>query len=479
MKTLPKKYVHRRSKQLLWIFMIGVSFGIFNPIIGQSDSTQTVTEKRFRKTATGQQEDVQRYWGFDELNIERYLSLPYDGVMDTNLQYYFIQISILVLFFLPWAFMGLGKNKDWIPPLVGIISIFLLFIWVPLGYSTMQKIAVEDAPEQLRIDIQEARASGNRGEALVLSLRQPFVNAYPGIHRVFSSISGNRDSTSYPVMFGLFLLGVFLVAQRMKNSDTNQQIMVQLLGYYGLLWWFFAAGIPWYGLLFLPMLILFSIRGVVGNHKALIPDQRLQKVGVVLILIVACWSFALHGALRFSNYTPQAQSKLPFLMPVVEYQTGSKLEKYAFDRVYLGFQAGIDVLNENEFELIYRVGSFMPFFVEKNDQRVFSDNFLDVFRNLYDSCPDKARLAQSLNTYGYSYLIVNLKLSDVDQTPGKTLTAKFNSFMDFVTDNPKISLVTTDRITQDENGAMQFSMGTEGVTEVSPGSFAVYKILAE
>ncbi len=460
--------------RMAWILTCALlCLGPVQGLLAQSDTTQDRTV-RMRQTATGQQEDVQRYWGYDELNVERYLSLPYDLVMDVNLESFFVQLGILLILFLPWALIGFGKTKSGFGLFVGGLFAFSVLFFVPLAYSSQQEVTVEEAPAHLAEQIAEAREAGNTGEVLALQWRRPLVSLYPGIHHGLSGISGNRDAISYPVLIFLFFLGSVLLQRRLKANGQHEQVMVQSMLYYGLLWWLFSAGIPWYGLLLFPVTLIFSVRGVVG--KTWWPAGRMERAGTIAILVIAAWSFAFNGSLRFANYNPQAQSKLPFLLPVVEYQSGAKLEQYAFDRVYLGYQPGIEALNENEYELIYRAGSFMPFFVVKNDQRVFSDNFLDNFQTLYNRNPDKTLLAEALHTYGFSFLIINLRLPSIDQTPDKTLTAKFNRFMDFVTDNPEISLVATDRIVRSGNGSMQFMLDDRNGEVVNPGSFAVLKI---
>jgi len=464
-------FFHKRSAFVLICTLLCMS--PVQSLLAQADTTQDRTV-RLRQTATGQQEDVQRYWGYDELNVERYLSLPYDLVMDVNLESFFVQLGILLILFLPWALIGFGKTKSGFALLVGGLFAFSVLFFVPLAYSSQQEVTVEEAPARLSEQIAEAREAGKTAEVLALQWRKPLVSLYPGMHRALSRISGNRDTISYPLLIGLFFLGSVLLQRRLKANEQREQIMVQSMLYYGLLWWMFSAGIPWYGLLLFPVTLVFSFRGVVG--RTWWPAGRMERAGTIALLVIAAWSFAFNGSLRFANYNPQAQAKLPFLLPVVEYQSGAKMEQYAFDRVYLGYQPGIEALNENEYDLIYRAGSFMPFFVVKNDQRVFSDNFLDNFQTLYNQNPDKELLAEAMHTYGFSYLIINLRLPSIDQTPEKTLTAKFNRFMDFVTDNPEISLVATDRIVRSGNGSMQFMLDDRTGELVNPGSFAVLKI---
>jgi len=470
-----KMFTFRTMQMHRFFLLIGMllSLGHVQGVSGQSDTTENRTV-RLRQTATGQQEDVQRYWGYDELNVERYLSLPYDLVMDVNLESFFVQLGIMLILFLPWALIGFGKTKSGLGLFVGGLFALSVLFFVPLAYSSQQEVTVEEAPARLAEQITEAREAGKTAEVLALQWRKPLVSLYPAIHRGLSGISGNRDAISYPILLLVFFLGSILLQRRLKANKLPEQILVQSMLYYGLLWWLFSAGIPWYGLVLFPVTLILSIRGVVG--KTWWPADRMKQAGTIAVLVIAAWSFAFNGSLRFANYNPQAQSKLPFLLPVVEYQSGAKIEQYAFDRVYLGYQPGIEALNENEYELIYRAGSFMPFFVVKNDQRVFSDNFLDNFQTLYNQNPDKVLLAEAMHTYGFSYLIINLRLPSIDQTPDQTLTAKFNRFMDFVTDNPEVSLVATDRIVRSGNGSMQFMLDDRNGELVNPGSFAVLKL---
>lgn len=436
--------------------------------------TVSAREQRLRVTATGQREDVQRFLGFEENNLERYISLPYDMVLDVNVEYFFVKLSILLLLLLPLAMVRGEKTPAWLS--VASAGLFLLALWllIPMAYCSQQEIKPAEAPQRLQEQMATAREEGRSFDAFALQLRQPAVATYQHIHPLFSSLSGNRDKVTYPFMILAFALASWLVRRRMRHSARHETIIVQIIMLYGLFWWFFSAGIPWYGILLLPMLLIFSFRGTLGNTPWDTSD-RMQWALLAVVIGLSTFSVLSNGSMRFANYSPQQQAELPFLLPVVQYQSGAKLEEYAFDRVYMGYRPGLEELNNNDVELVYRVGTFIPFFIRKNDQRLFSDNFLDQFQRMYQRMPDKIRLAESLHTYGFSYLVINLKLPEVDQTPEKSLTAKFNAFMDFVTDNPNVELVTTDRIIRDATGQPRFALFGSGDI-VNPGSMAVLKL---
>ena len=62
----------------------------------------------------------------------------------------------------------------------------------------------------------------------------------------------------------------------------------------------------------------------------------------------------------------------------------------------------------------------MPFFIKKNDQRVFTDNQLGYFQNLLTKYLNKYELAQVLKASGYRYIIIDLKTAEIDQTRLRT-----------------------------------------------------------
>jgi len=461
---------------MLWVSSCLPGTGYASLAQNAADSVATA-EQRIRVTATGQREDVQRFLGFEQNNLERYLSLPYDMVLDVNVEYFFVKLSILLLLFLPLAMVRGKENPAWLDIASGGMFLLALWLLIPMAYCSHEEVSPVKAPQRLQEQLTTAREEGRSFDVVALQLRRPAVNTYQYIHPTLSSLSGNRDWVAYPFMILAFILASTLVRRRMHHSARHEIIIVQMMMLYGLFWWFFSAGIPWYGILLLPMLLIFSFRGVLGDQPWN-TSNRLQWGMLAAVIGFSLFSVISNGSLRFANYSPQQQTKLPFLLPVVEYQSGAKMEQYAFDRVYMGYRPGLNELNKNDVELVYRVGTFIPFFIRKNDQRMLSDNFLDKFQGMYQRMPDKALLAESLQTYGFSYLVINLKLPEVDQTPEKSLTAKFNAFMDFVTDNPNIEVVTTDRIIRDaQTGQARFALFGDGAI-VNPGSMAVLKLVS-
>ena len=78
----------------------------------------------------------------------------------------------------------------------------------------------------------------------------------------------------------------------------------------------------------------------------------------------------------------------------------------------------------------------------------------------------------------FKYLIVDLNTPSIDQTPNKTLTTKYNNLIDFVTNNPKVKLLATDRIvSRVDNGKQQNYYGLSGGTIALNGRYAIFELI--
>ncbi len=436
-------------------------------------STREQTEEEAIKGPTSKREDVQKFWGYDSSNLMRYLTIPYDMVMNINVRMYFVGLNLLLLLFIPLVYF----RKEG-PPWMQLLALLLCLVWlilvIPSAYVNFKNLEAAEAPAKL----QEERAQASADPLLQLGfiVRQGLVNIYPGIDRVLTRLSPDRDRLAYPVVFGLFFLLFFLIQNRIGHLSQAWQAFIWLMYLYIMTWLILSSGIPWYGLLMIPVLLLIWLRGVVGANPF---EGKVPWGRVGLTLSFAALTFWMAFTYRFSNYSPGQDFNWPLLLPVVEYQTGRIDEDRSFDKVYLGYKRAIEEINGNPTAQVYRIGTFMPFFIEKNDRRIYSDNFLDNFQQLYNRYPDREKLARGLKAYGYDYLIINLQVASFDNTPEQSLRQKFDKFMEFAVGNPQLELMSTDRILRRmSDGSMYLGIyPAEGEEVLNAGSMAVFRIL--
>ena len=93
---------------------------------------------------------------------------------------------------------------------------------------------------------------------------------------------------------------------------------------------------------------------------------------------------------------------------------------------------------------IYRVGTFMKYFITQNNSRLLEDSLLDQFQTyFYDE--DVGVTVENFQKADIDYLLVDLNAATIDQDPAKKLTQRMeNMFTTFTSD--RLELIETDSI---------------------------------
>ena len=453
------------------------SVSIYSQEASQTKQEQTeAPQKPKRSSATGKQEDLARFFGYENL-LERYTTLPYDKVMNTNWTRSYLDIGFMLLALIPLLFLFGGQTPIWLR----IAYILFLFSWMffasASAYINKNNLEPATALDQLKKDQAADAEAGNHLAVLNHRLRKPALSAYQSIYPFLQRISGERDGITYPVLCTLLFLGFLGFMPRIAHHNLATQATLLILLLYGFLWILLSSGIPWYGLLILPLGLVFVIRGAIKSGRF---SNFSEKIGTVGVLgLSALWLF-LFIPLRLCDFSPHPEFRGKyFLYPeIAQYQTGRFTASQTIDQLYPAVLKAEAHLNADDEAMIYRIGTFLPFFIEKNDRRVFSDSYLDFFSGIRERYPDKNILGEVLKAYGFKFIILDLNLVNIDLTSEKTLTDKFNNFINFLYRNPYVELITTDRkIKLDRNGTvLEAVFAAEGYKIEKQGRFALYRI---
>jgi len=290
-------------------------------------------------------------------------------------------------------------------------------------------------------------------------------------------VSGPKDCITYPVLCGLFLILLFLIEHRLRDHTVITRATIHFVLIYSFLWLLLSSGIPWYGLLMLPMGYIFVIRGVTRSGDWHLPGQRIRMgllLGFVLIWVVMFFPS------RFCGFFPisEISAKMPFSTSISQLQVGRATERDVMNTNFPQFAEASAVINAEPGALVYRIGTYLPFFIRKNDQRVFPDVFLDFFRQLQIKYPDRNTLSDVLHAYGFKYILVDINTAGGDKTREQTLKNKYNNFLQYLYQNPRLELVATDRQVRLQSDGRLINMYGVYVphTVEFTGTFAAYKI---
>lgn len=463
----------------LYILLIGIlCCSLSISIYAQDENKQTVTQGN-----TSVREEIQRYMGYEELPA-RYLSLPYDVTMNTNVRGPFIDIGFCFLLLIPiFYLMGyLKRPKVGIPFMLFCVSIFIISIANSFILSTEPPYLL-DTKEKIATYVNEISLIDAPIDFITAHVHLTARTLYQPLNNLFKTISGNYDYFTYPMLIILFVIGFWLVVDRIKSHTKEVKAIVVFAYIFGFFWLILTSGIIWYGYLILVFSTLFVVYPL---SKQLEPSNT----KIVKVIKYSAWSIlfiSIFLLLNFKsmNYQPVQEGTAPEKMlfdPVLtQYRLGVVTKEQTLNQYYPGIDDVLDKINEEDQSLVYRVGTIFPFFIRKNDSRVLLDNQLGVFNTIQNQLSDRVQIAEALKASNFKYILVDLNTYLIDKTPEKTLTKKFLAFMnDFIARNPKIELLATDRQVlnpQTNEVARKVFLNTQlNEQAVGRGTFAIYEI---
>ena len=148
-------------------------------------------------------EELHRYMGYEEL-LSKYISLPYDVSMNTNMGSSFVDVSYLFLMFLPMLLL-LGLKNRWLKVVTVFLMVLFMIISLPNGYRAFYKLSNERIASHLDQNIN----SNSFGEAPLINFKLQFTkvanNIYQPIHKsIIQRFSGEGDSITYPIFLHSF-----------------------------------------------------------------------------------------------------------------------------------------------------------------------------------------------------------------------------------------------------------------------------------
>jgi len=419
-------------------------------------------------------EEIQRYMGYETLPI-RYLSIPYDSSLNSNVDGYYVEIGFLLLMFLPiiLIFGFAGKPKYGIA--VMIATVLLMIISTANGVMMKDRLVrTEVSANTLNNELNTSFSDGPV-DFIIHKVYIFCYNAYSPIDTLLSKISGNSDYFTYPLLFIIFFLTFLLLDKFLLKKAKLKRIVAAIMLLYTFLWMLLAAGIIWYGYLLLPMGILFIVAWF-GKEESISKYQQFVKYAFIGVCIA--W---LSGALimRISNIykVDNTAGVHLFDAPVIQYQTGIGDTDDVIQKYFPGLNNAINRVNRDDESLVLSIGTMFPFFIKKNNERILNDNLLANFQAISDKYPDSVELAKVLKASNFRYILVNLKLYRIDKTPEKSVEERFLNFMKFLYQNQQLELIATDRVVKitSDNGAESFKYQVFGDIQVA-GSYAIYRI---
>ncbi len=438
-------------------------------------STCTIANAQEKKEEVVQnsvREEIQRYMGYEPL-LQRYLSLPYDTSMNSNVQGAFVDISYLSLAILPIIFLLGFKSK----PSLGIPFMLLLLFFIGISISNGSLFTNYGV---VNIDQINERTEVNMPEGFVANVYQRIQSICAPMNKAINSISGENDHITYPLLMLIFVLSYFLIARRIQHLPERQKMLINFTFFFSFMWVLLTAGIVWYGYPIIALGFLLIIAGLSKIHNQtdwLSKGIAYLSFGVIGLYLLSSF---LYRYSNYQTYVGDVAPKVLYDIGEMNYQAGKSNRKQVFDGFFQG--GGWDAIqriNQEDQSLVYRIGTVFPYFIKKNDRRVLLDNQLGIFFQLNRKYQNKGLLAKILKANGYKYILVDLNTHTIDKTPEQTLKKKFIDFLEFCNANPSLRLMATNRMVNlSTNQTPNFQFRVFGnIVEGRHGSYAIYEIL--
>jgi hypothetical protein len=423
---------------------------------------------------TAVSEDVQRFLGFEKPVLFRYLSVPYDVSMTRNVNLYTIDIGFFLLLLVPLALFLAPRRHGW--SLLLSLLLLLLFLIISVGSAYLE---VEQSPQAGLEKLSGAMASPGFGEAPLETSREVIsyacLLAYQPLYSMASAVSGEKDAVTYPLLILLLIGGLALLAYRYRGASPSQQALLLFTMVYGFLWWILSPGLNWYGyLLFAVLPLLATYAWAQKRQEGLFPFG-LQRG--IFYGLVGVWLFSAFCLRMANNGVAASDGKDIFYPPTAAYRMGKFNERQVLQSYRPGYPEAAAYLNQETQSRIYQAGTQLGFFIQKNDKRCLKDTFLEFAKQLLNTFPNKREMIKAMKASGFRYLIIDLALPQSDQTPDKSLSKKFQDFMNVLYQNPEVELLVTDREIQLKgSGKIVPGVFLNRGQVVKAGSFALYRI---
>jgi hypothetical protein len=338
------------------------------------------------------------------------------------------------------------------------IFVFIICIGVPFAPYAIKNIA-----ETQQISIQSLRTG--KIEAPWISLNPPLAGLNgqlpaptpTGVQEEQGRYAGFDQGirkylmlpltvTFNPIAFGMYVdIGYIFLALiplaiilyiRTHEGGHSLPLLYEILfvgGIYWILWGIFAQGVIWYGYGGFIFLFLLIVEIIHHLKKEYWTGLR-YAVNICIIVWFLC-TLCLRTASLPSYGIFIDPVGLAYARGVIDEQGYWKQKIPAYLTILKIINSDIAMNKENP-PKTYRVGTFIKYFIHHNNKLVLDDNQLDVFMFLSQDHDDQKTIARFKNA-GFKYLIIDANTATIDNTPGKTLTAKYQALTHFIQQNPK------------------------------------------
>ena len=426
---------------------------------------------------TGSYEEKNRYMGYEH-GLARYISIFRDVCTQTNVPVLPNDAGLFIYLFLPIVFFCFYPNSLLLNVLGGLL-------WIGLVVESLLAAYGGSVPRgaDLYTALQEHNSSvSSTGGWLYGLLLSPLSLLNPLLAGVYKLSTGGGFIAF--LGFGMVLITALILLQKRaySHATTEMKALMIILGIGTVDWWLWGSGIVWYGLPLIALMPIYIIYTMTGGIQQPTQDGYLSRLlwagtGVVLMLMLL---------LRMSSYLPSYAPDAMINRSFIRYACGISDETAALTEVNPVMPKIIHELNTHADKKVLRVGTFLNYFIDRNEERVYEDNQLELFNGLFEATYDIDAINQSLKSAGVEYILFDLNTGSIDETPDKSLQQKVGRFYLYLSNNKHIEFTTTDRLVEypgssdirtikGQRTAVRYSLA--GTRIIEPGTVVLIHIL--
>ncbi len=353
---------------------------------------------------------------------------------------------IVALLFAVVALIKKTKPQLWLKA-VGCILAGIALVWVPWGY----KVLVDTPTWSVNSLLYTALSGGEPPSPLIAWEKigtSPALCAYTGNNEELGRYIGNETNLfqKYTSVFWdltmninqagfyvdisfLFLALIPLLLLFWRRLDWPQ-FWQDILLCFCLIWYFWlfvASGVPWYGLAgFLPGLLL-----VVRVKELSAQQMLLGRYLIPVVIVVSLLSTAFLREGKFAN-----TGQMAYAFGLMDSQAILRSTNQSYPTIISAINSDTSTLTSPHY--IYRIGTFINYFIDNNRERVYDDAQLDTFRCIDGDGLNDARTLERLKTLGFHYMVYDTNTETIERNPQGTLHRKTNRFKAFAFKNLKV-----------------------------------------
>lgn len=225
---------------------------------------------------------------------------------------------------------------------------------------------------------------------------------------------------------------VFLLRRKEYNKQTQKiwQVLFLMGGASWIMWLFVGNGVIWYGIFGFILLVPLTAYFFYENHTTSLKITAgvLVITSVITVTAFRGTKFGNHTTIKYAygikNGLETVDSIVPNYRQIACISTGGTWNETA---------KTCKESESKDFDPIYRIGTFIAYFIPDNNRRIFNDPQLDKFKCIDDAFGNNdLTTMQKLKEQGYKYFILDLNTATIEKDPNGSLHKKANRFVEWV-----------------------------------------------